>query len=177
MKHLTSIVFVFSLLTTLYSEKIDYYWRDYEGEIPDDALPAGSDRNHKATYVGQVYIAEHGLLPTRIYEGKQSVTASKNGIHTSDVFVKILCSNQSGKLSWIPTTAAKLHNDTAGKHVVIGGTEDEKVLNIGRVSFQGEVIVGKVCSYNTGSANLYFPYDGQEIGVASYEILIYEKTY
>ncbi|CAH1383066.1 unnamed protein product [Tenebrio molitor] len=127
------------------------------------------------TYIAQVYIPKQGILTTRLYKGSKSVTASRYGIHTSDVFVKILCSNQPEKLSWVPATAAKLHTELAGKHLVAGGTENGKILNIGRVSYQGEVIVGKVCSYNVGNALMFFPYHNNEISVKSYEVLVYEN--
>jgi hypothetical protein len=185
-------VLLFSLLSPLYSKTfskkvfksfcfrvnnfvLDYYWRDYFGEIPDDAVPGGTDRNHEMTYIAQVYIPKQGILTTRLYKGSKSVTASRYGIHTSDVFVKILCSNQPEKLSWVPATAAKLHTELAGKHLVAGGTENGKTLNIGRVSYQGEVIVGKVCSYNVGNALMFFPYHNNEISVKSYEVLVYDN--
>jgi hypothetical protein len=58
--------------------------------------------------------------------------------------------------------------------LVIGGTESSKELNIGRISYQGEVIVGKVCGYNIGNALMYFPYDNKEVTASSYEVLIYD---
>jgi hypothetical protein len=74
----------------------------------------------------------------------------------------------------VKTTAAKLHTELIGKHLVVGGTENGKVLNIGRVSYQGEVIVGKVYSYSVGDALMFFPYHSNETSVVSYEVLVYE---
>ncbi|RZB94396.1 DUF3421 domain containing protein, partial [Asbolus verrucosus] len=151
-----------------------YYWRDFYGEIPDDAVPGGLDRNHKITYIAQVYFANHGILTTRLYQGEKSVTASRDGIHTSDVFIKVLCSHQLQKFSWVPATASRLHTELIGRHLVVGGTENGKILNIGRVTYQGEVIVGKVCGYNIGDAQMFFPYQNKEISVSSYEVLVYD---
>ncbi|KAJ3617377.1 hypothetical protein MTP99_007105 [Tenebrio molitor] len=154
--------------------KLDYYWRDYTGEIPDDAVPGGYDRNLEPTYIGQLFVINHGLLPARIYKGQKSVTASRYGIHSSCECIKILCSPDLHKFVWLPSTAATLHTDAIGKHLVIGGYENGKVLNIGRGSYQEEVIVGKVCGFNIGSALLYFPYKGKELNMKSYEVLVYD---
>ncbi|RZB94398.1 uncharacterized protein BDFB_009378, partial [Asbolus verrucosus] len=153
-----------------------YYWRDYFGEVPDDAVPGGLDRNHKTTYIAQLFVFNNGILTTRLYQGEKSVTASRYGIHTSDVAIKVLCSDKPEKLSWVPTTASKLHTDTIGKHLVVGGTENGKVLNVGRVSYQGEIIVGKVCGYNIGNSLLFFPYQNKEIHADSYEVLVYDDN-
>jgi hypothetical protein len=72
------------------------------------------------------------------------------------------------------TTAAKLHTDLVGRHLVLGGNESGKALNIGNISYQGEVIVGKVCGYNIGNALMYFPYDNKEATASSYEVLVYD---
>ena len=170
-----SLIFHFSLLFFTYFAS-DYYWRDFTDEIPDDAVPGGKDKNGKTTYIAQVYIPKHGILTTRLYEGQKSVTASRYGIHTSESFIKVLCSDQPEKLSWVPSTAANLHTDTIGKYLVPGGTENGKLLNIGRVSYQGEVIVGKVCGYNIGNALMFFPYGKDEISVGSYEVLVYDDS-
>jgi hypothetical protein len=169
-------IVIFSLVPPLYSKKFDYYWRDYYGEIPDDAIPGGSDRNYKPTYIGQVYVPNRQIQTVRIYPGKESVTASANGIFTLTSFIKILCSDKPEKFSWVSTTAAKLHTDLVGRHLVLGGTESAKELNIGRISYQGEVIVGKVCGYNIGNALMYFPYDNKEVTASSYEVLIYDDA-
>ncbi|KAJ3616393.1 hypothetical protein MTP99_003874 [Tenebrio molitor] len=149
MTSLYLFIVIFSLVPPLYSNKFDYYWRDYNGEIPDDAIPAGSDRNDKPTYIGQVYVPNRQI---------QTV------------------SDKPEKFSWVFTTAAKLNTHLVGRHLVIGGTESSKELNIGRISYQGEVIVGKVCGYNIGNALMYFPYDNKEVTASSYEVLIYDDA-
>jgi hypothetical protein len=174
MKLLYFFILLFSVSIPVFSKTFNYYWKDYFGEIPADAVPGGTDKNHQTTYIAQVYIPNHGILTTRLYKGSKSVTTSRYGIHTSEQFIKVLCSDEPEKLSWVKTTAAKLHTDLIGKHLVVGGTENGKILNIGRASYQGEVIVGKVCSYNVGDASMFFPYHNNEISVASYEVLVYE---
>ncbi|KAJ3617373.1 hypothetical protein MTP99_007102 [Tenebrio molitor] len=176
MTSLYLFIVIFSLVSPLYSKKFDYYWRDYYGEIPDDAIPAGSDRNHKPTYIGQVFVPNRQIQTVRIYQGRASVTASADGIFTLTSFIKILCSDKPEKFSWVSTTAAKLHTDLVGRHLVLGGNESGKALNIGRISYQGEVIVGKVCGYNIGNALMFFPYENKEVSASSYEVLVYDDA-
>lgn len=46
---------------------LGYYWRDYTGEIPPDALPGGTDINGKPVYIGQIFNLRF-LIPAKIYE-------------------------------------------------------------------------------------------------------------
>ena len=52
---------------------LGYYWRDYTGEIPEDAFPGGLDINQKPTYIGQAYLKGVGLIPTSLYPGQPSM--------------------------------------------------------------------------------------------------------
>ncbi|CAH1371055.1 unnamed protein product [Tenebrio molitor] len=163
---------MYELLSIL---NLDYYWRDYYGKIPDDAVEGGKDIRGNPTYIGQAFVLHHGILIGQIYPGQISLTTSKEGIHVTNVYNKILCSPKQDNFVWVPGNAATLHLTTINKHLVPGGMEWGKVLNIGRVKYQGELIIGKVCSGTIGKAKLYFPYKGAEITVSSYEILTYEE--
>lgn len=48
-----------------------------------------------------------------------------------------------------------------------------KILNIGRVRYQGQLVIGKICSGTIGKAKLYFPYKNEEVDIDSYEVLAY----
>ncbi|RZB40493.1 uncharacterized protein BDFB_011542, partial [Asbolus verrucosus] len=140
------------------------------------AIEGGKDARGHATYIGQAFVLHHGILIGTIYPGQKSITTSKEGIHVSEVYNRILCSKHKENFFWIPGNAATLHLTTIDKHLVSGGTEWGKILNIGRVKYQGEIIVGKVCSGTISNAKMYFPYNRQEISVSSYEILTYEDN-
>lgn len=64
------------------------------------------------------------------------------------------------------------------KHAVIGGHEDGiGVLNIGRLSFEGEVKIGKVIAGHAGDSPMYFSANkDKEHQVNSYEVLVYEEN-
>ena len=88
------------------------------------------------------------------------------------MWFQILCTSNANFLSWENATGSDLHLTTTGKQLVIGGYEIGKMINVGRVMYQGELIVGKVLVYNKGAANLHFIGGGTEVSVPSYQVLV-----
>ena len=62
------------------------------------------------------------------------------------------------------------------KHPIIGGHEVGGVLYIGRISSEGDIKIGKVCSFLTENALTFFNSRDTEKSVASYEILMYNEN-
>ncbi|KAJ8961143.1 hypothetical protein NQ318_008823 [Aromia moschata] len=155
-------------------ELYDYYWREYTGAIPVDAVSGGYDVNGRTTYIGQAYIKQWGIFPVTIYPGKKSVLAPIRGICEIDNHIKVMCSSTTQNFKWIPANAADLHVKCINLHLVRGGVENESVLNIGRVVYQNEIVVGKVCGFRVGKALMYFPDANKkkELHTESYEVLI-----
>ncbi|KAK4877868.1 hypothetical protein RN001_010374 [Aquatica leii] len=156
------------------NKTFDYYWRDYFGNIPYDAVQGGIDKNGNPSYIGQVYSKNHAsLLPATIYSGCLSARASVNGAPIElDDSIKILCSNKKNKLAWIPTQ----NNKTSlliNCHLVVGGFESEHILNIGRVTHNGQVVIGKVFSYPLWNSGLWIPDNNSTTNFLVYEILTY----
>lgn len=82
--------------TTFIAIFLDYYWRQYLGEIPPDAIVGGHDVNGKETYIGQAYIyhaklsSRVALIPVEIIPGIPSVNIPIFGVKentTTDVKV------------------------------------------------------------------------------------------
>jgi hypothetical protein len=152
----------------------DYYWRDYNGEIPHDAILGGYTVNKKPTYIGQAFLADVGIIPGTIYPGQVGIRLPFGWKATfSDIAVKILCSKHLNCFSWEPAENKTLHSTTIGRHLVVGGYENGQKLNVGRVTYQNQMIVGKVLGYKAGNAGCYFVFGDKEIGVGSYQVLIY----
>ncbi|KAJ3642681.1 hypothetical protein Zmor_025442 [Zophobas morio] len=154
----------------------DYYWRDYTGEIPEDAFRSGHDSNHRPTYIGQAFLSDMGIIPTTLYPGQESLKLPCNWkVNYSDIGIKILCTSNCNSLSWENTTANELHLTSAGKQAVIGGYQKGQkrlLLNIGRVHHHGELLVGKVHGNVPGEAVMYFVAGHKEIAAESYQVLI-----
>ncbi|KAJ3642674.1 hypothetical protein Zmor_025435 [Zophobas morio] len=152
-----------------------YYWRDYTGEIPDDALPGGHDINKKATFIGQAFLSNVGIVPGTIYPGQPGMRLPFGwNANFSDAGMKILCSSNWNCFSWENANSTNLHMTTIGKQLVIGGCENGgSIVNLGRVMHQGELIVGKVLGYQAGNAKMFYVCGDKEHGVTSYQVLVY----
>lgn len=72
------------------------------------------------------------------------------------------------------TTDKDFYVDTINKHAVRGGLENDLVVHIGRISYQGEVVIGKIPTDLTQEAPLYFIYKDNQKKISSYEMLIYD---
>ncbi|RZC36411.1 DUF3421 domain containing protein, partial [Asbolus verrucosus] len=132
------------VLITVSALQEDYTWREYTGSIPPDAVVGGEDINGKHIYIGQAYVRNEGLIVVQIYPGVRAVSAPIKGVKKVDTFIKILCGPQEN-FYWMPATFSDLHLALVGKHAVIGGHEDGGgQLNVGRISHEGEIKIGKI---------------------------------
>ncbi|KAJ3636629.1 hypothetical protein MTP99_000153 [Tenebrio molitor] len=156
---------------------LGYYWREYTGEVPEDAIVGGKDSNGKNIYIGQAYIRNEGLLVVQITPGVRQVFAPSHGVKKTDKYVKILCGPQE-KVYWMSSTPSNIHLDLIDKHAVVGGHEDGwGYMSIGRINYQGDIKIGKINTFSIEEPYLYFIGNGKERTVSnSYQILMYNKT-
>ncbi|XP_044263432.1 uncharacterized protein LOC123010533 [Tribolium madens] len=155
----------------------DYYWRQYTGEVPKDAVVGGQDINHKDVYIGQAYVKNEGLFVVQIFADRKEIYAPIKGMKKIEGnIIKILCGPQEN-FYWISVNSSNLHLQLLHQHAVIGGHEDRSgVLNIGRISYEGETKIGKINSFNVGNALFFFNRNQKEEHVNSYEILLYKEN-
>ncbi|XP_030765204.1 uncharacterized protein LOC115889366 [Sitophilus oryzae] len=173
------LIFVFSIsllcLVGGTNSLMDYYWRPYAGIIPEDAYTPGKTQNGQDIYIGQVAIKPHpGVYPAPLYKGEK-VVASKDGPKAAWNFVQILCTRSPEKLIWVARSKTDAHILPANVHPVIGGMEDGQLLNIGKIHFQGQTIIGKILSGNIGDAIMYYVYNNSEKAIHSYQVLAYTE--
>lgn len=152
----------------------DYYWRDYVGIIPNDAVQGGTDKAGNPTYVGQAYIRNFELLPVTIFPGCMFANTTAHGAEiTTDKNIKILCAKDLENFEWVITKNEETHL-LINCHLVMGGSEIGHTLNIGRVKHDGRIVIGKIFSYPLENRGLAIPYNGKPIVFLSYEILTYK---
>ncbi|XP_060529306.1 uncharacterized protein LOC132703822 [Cylas formicarius] len=156
----------------------DYYWKDYTGKVPEDAVPGGTDMNQEKVYIGQAFLQKEGIFPTTIYPGDKTVYVPWKGAKKSQEFIQILCSRypDSDAFKWTSANKTHLHLTTVNDHLIRGGIEDQKWLFIGRVKYQGQIVIGKVLQGNVGNAIMYFAHDGNEHNAPSYEVLKFDNS-
>lgn len=69
---------------------LDYFWRDYYGVIPKDAVPGGTYYNSE-TFIGQTYdVHLNGLFPGTIYINDRNVYYGFKDNKKSTKFNKVL---------------------------------------------------------------------------------------
>ncbi|RZC33547.1 DUF3421 domain containing protein, partial [Asbolus verrucosus] len=159
-----------------------YYWRDYSGKIPEDALPGGKDANGNDVYIAQIYVHDYGLSVGTIFQGKTEIEFSCYGIRKTDSnsIKRILCTEHKDNFRWLPTTSKTLHLDTLDKHAVVGGYNgrDGRIYNIGRVMHEGSIQIGGITSGVIELAYFYFVYNNKHfLTIENYEVLIYDNVY
>jgi len=152
----------------------DYYWREYRGIIPHDAVPGGTDKAGLPIYIGQAFVPSAGLLPACIYYGNTTAIASAAlKIHYVDNYLKILCSGSPEKLQWIKTTKDQIDLIT-DCDLILGGVDYGSQENIGRVNYEGENRIGKVIRKPLGHDGLWVYGNGTERKFTRYEVLAYD---
>lgn len=60
-------------------------------------------------------------------------------------------------------------------HLVYGGNQDNFMLPIGRIAYQGEIVLGKIWTANPSAAYLYFMHGATEVNTDIFEALVYDN--
>ncbi|GJQ68819.1 hypothetical protein Trydic_g19807 [Trypoxylus dichotomus] len=124
------------LIFTSAENQHNYFWRDYRGTIPSDALEV------EGLYVAQ--IPYNGALPATLYpEKKEAVSECEGHRVVVKEGIKLLCDAWNTSFSWEFVNVNKLTKQKL-KDYVIGGTEDGSTLYIGKIFHEGEWKIGKV---------------------------------
>lgn len=95
-------------------------------------------------------------------------------------FSQILCSPNLSAFKWLRVNDKDFAIQTMNKVLVKGGFEDNYILNIGRIAFQGETVLGKVVTNSVdypGTAPMFYAFRNQENRATIYEVMIYEAQY
>jgi hypothetical protein len=79
---------------------IDYYWRDFKGKIPEDAVEGGLSPSGRPFYVAQAYFPKTGLLPANVFPGKSEALSSGLGKEMkTNAHVKVTLFNRQTDLA------------------------------------------------------------------------------
>lgn len=90
---------------------------------------------------------------------------------------QIFCSPNLSAFKWMKTSSRKFSRDLKNNRGIRGGLERNMFIflspvYIGRVSYGGETIVGKIPTDHPESTSIYFVQNGKERKADSYEMLI-----
>ena len=171
---LTCMCFVFSLTTSFPVENEyegGYYWREFNGVIPQDALPGGINSDGETTYIGQVF-SKDLVIPAKIDIVNSSVSYEWGYEEFFvDENIKILCAKYPQQFLWL-STGNGLLGQLKDKHLIVGGYEEDANIYIGRIQLEDELALGKVINGST-QATLNTTKDGKGIQHAAFQILSY----
>lgn len=160
-----------------------YYWRDYVGIIPTDAVPGGAN---KIAYIGQALNPSMNNHPAAILPGiingntKRMSYEYNGGDHSGTQDVKILCSAHPEQLQWVAVRAGdSLLTVNKDKQFVVGGHDTDHMMLIGRITESGNVLIGKLAVNIARNifGSLYVTDSGrawEEKGF--YDVLVYDQT-
>ncbi|KAG5865941.1 hypothetical protein JTB14_026728 [Gonioctena quinquepunctata] len=132
---------------------MDHYWVDYDGFIPPNAIPAGTNSSTQCKlYIGQGYSHGYGLMVGTITPGKMDMELPCHGVVKINMMIKILCAPYPEEYQWLPTTPATFRKDVGGEIPIIGGydrtrTESLGDLHIGRTLEHRRAIIGIILTY------------------------------
>jgi len=154
-----------------------YYWRPYHGQVPVGAFVGGKDILNQNIYIGNAFVpacCHSGIFPASIQEGND-IIVEIHGVKKADSQIQILCADEDDTFEWLPANATHLHFLELHRKnkIVWGGVEEGRLLGIGRIMYQGHLLIGKILAGNIAKADLYFVYKGQLKIVSEYEILTY----
>ena len=68
---------------------LDYYWREYKGAIPQDAVVAGQDGRSQKAYIGQAYVKGFGLMVIHIRPNAKELYAPICGVKNVNEHIKV----------------------------------------------------------------------------------------
>ncbi|KAF2894445.1 hypothetical protein ILUMI_11734 [Ignelater luminosus] len=151
-----------------------YYWREYAGKVPSDALAGGIDYNGNPIFMGQIF--QNGkITPAKIYPDDNKAYYGYGKEHSGTENIKILCSQHPERFVWIKTKHDEIHLLTK-HHIVLSGYHPGKTMYFGRVMYGRETSVGKVGAGINENRGLYITQNGEEINFHLFEILTYNET-
>ncbi|KAK5646594.1 hypothetical protein RI129_005058 [Pyrocoelia pectoralis] len=151
-----------------------YYWREFDGKIPQDALPGGINSEGVTTYIGQVF-GRNLVIPAKIDIVNDTVTYEwgyKEFLATENI--KILCARYPEQFQWLSTGHGYM-SQLKGKHLIIGGYEEGADIYIGRIQLDDELALGKVIN-GSNQATLNTTKDGKGTQHAAFQVLSYNPS-
>lgn len=132
--------------------------------VPEGVVVAGYEADNAPLLVGRAH-HERDIIPGKFVPSRHTLYIPWGcGEHAKQQF-ELFCSDN---FKWVAAA-----NGLVPPHAVAGGkTSDGETLFIGRAHFRGSLIPGKI---HSSHRTLYIGYEGAEIAIEEYEVLVEEK--
>ncbi|VVC43436.1 Hypothetical protein CINCED_3A008072 [Cinara cedri] len=130
--------------------------------LPRGAVHVGMDKNGDRLYAGRAF-HEGDLLPAKINPNHSSAYVCWGGLEHAMSHFEVLCHTS---VAW----QSSYENRIPSNAIVIGSTVSGEKLYMGRALHDGTLTPGKI---QPSHRSLYIPYNGEEVAVDEYEIMIF----
>lgn len=121
----------------------------------------GTDVDGSPLFIGRSF-HEGDTIPAKVVPAQRIAYIAYGGQEIIKDHYEVLC---GGNLSWVESG----HGAVPPNAVPAGTTSAGEMLYIGRTPFQGTITPGKV---HPSNGCLYIPFNGDEIAIKTYEILV-----
>ncbi|XP_054257249.1 natterin-3-like isoform X2 [Macrosteles quadrilineatus] len=139
-----------------------YTWRkNAPGFIPPRALPIGRDKDGSKLYAGRA-LHQGDLLPAKVRADGNKAYVPYGGSEIEVHQFEILASHH---IAWQHSHDGEINSQA----MIIGHTTSGENLYMGRAFYEGTITPGKV---HPTHRCLYIPYNGKEISIKEYEIML-----
>ncbi|CAG2109003.1 unnamed protein product [Medioppia subpectinata] len=137
----------------------------YSGQVPSGGpVLGGNDTNGEALYVGRA-VQEGDTIPGKVVPSHGVCYVAYGGAEHGHRDYQVLTNPSGSNLVWVPAA-----NGEIPLGALQGGQQsDGQKLFIGRAYHSGSMVLGKV---HPGHNTLYVSYDGQEVPIHNYEVLV-----
>lgn len=142
-------------------QKTQWIHTSSHAPLPPNPIFAGNDSDGSPMYVGRVYHAGE-QLPAKVIPSKNIAYISYDGQEIPYHNYEVLC---NGNVQWVHSG----HGAVMPNAVPGGRTNTGETLYIGRAWHAGALTPGKI---HPSHGNLYIPYNGGEVAIGTYEVLI-----
>ncbi|XP_056640339.1 uncharacterized protein LOC130447503 [Diorhabda sublineata] len=193
---LASVVLLTFCFFTTFASQGDYVqWITYTGEIPNNAVPGGSDAKNNPEFIGRAFYATdsftdgwtenstEGYFPGVLQNGAESIEVIVyREPHTITEGIEILVANEETHLEWKEVMSfefPKLFDDPRYHPVIVGnefhGFLYNSTVYLGRVNHQGSDVFGKILNIANAGENkiLYYAFQGEFHTAEKYDVLVY----
>ncbi|XP_050539130.1 uncharacterized protein LOC126904271 isoform X2 [Daktulosphaira vitifoliae] len=133
--------------------------------LPRGAVHVGVDKDGGHLYAGRAF-HEGDLLPAKINPNHEGAYVCWGGTEHVMSHFEVLC---HASVAWQSTNG----NNIPPNAIVIGSTVEGEKLYMGRALYDGTLTPGKI---QPSHGTLYIPYNGEEVAVGEYEILVYRPA-
>ncbi|KAF5271203.1 hypothetical protein FQA39_LY08210 [Lamprigera yunnana] len=149
----------------------DSYWRDFEGTVPNDAIPGGSTESNKTTYIGQA-VYYNNLILGEIYNNKLYVSKYSQLISITEN-IKILCTTHPRRFEWRQVNDIIDFRRLTKENMIFIEMNKYEKFYLGRAHFRNHAVVGVIRLNDDGTPEFQGSSEMFAFNTKTFQVLYY----